>query len=448
MPDVKKELTQIKKDFIDLIESRREERELMIDVISSLNLLAAGQEDISERISRIKEEILPEGEISFEGIKLLSREIKSKLIERERDSGAEELNKIDLLTDRFVDACRLIKKIMVGILEDFYPMSDEMKKTADLIRIECKGDPFEIDIKKPSDELLEFIGKIKIQISKDFSEINSTFVNLLAQVKEVEKTLGNDLGSGEQKIKEIEDFELNINLQMGDITEAFDSYKTIQEIKYVVTGKLDKIKDIVSLKKKEEIEKTKTLQESMNQLNLRINSVEKKAKLYMKAAMKDGLTGLFNRGAFAVKIKEAFENYTSLKKEFSIIVFDVNNFKQINDTLGHIAGDKVLKKIAECLKETFRKDDFIARYGSDEFIVLIDNITEEMADEKIGIFNRNLKKRRFMSRKHGEIKLSVSTGSAKVLENDTIGSIIDRADKAMYESKQKTAGSANNIING
>ena len=444
MADVKKELSRLKKDFIDLIESRREERELMIEVINSLNLLATGQDDISEKIKQIKEEIVPDGDISFDGIQSLSREIKDILIARERVSGDEELDQVELLTGKYIESCRIMKRIMASILEDFYPMNMEMKNAADSIRIECKGDPFEIELKQPSDELLDFIQRIKIQISKDFSEINSTFLNLLGQVKEVEKSLDGDLGSGAQKIKEIEDFELNINMQMGDITESFDTYKTIQEIKAVVAGKLNKIKDLVSRKKKEEIEKTKAAQESMKRLNDRINAVEKKAqhmsvkaKEYHNAAMKDGLTGLFNRAAFNAGIKEAFENYAALKKEFSIIVFDVNKFKQINDTLGHIAGDKVLKKISECLEESFRKGDFIARYGGDEFVVIIENLSEEMAKEKIELFNKNLKKRRFVSQKHGEIKLSVSAGTANVEENDTIESIIERADKAMYESKQK-----------
>jgi diguanylate cyclase len=183
----------------------------------------------------------------------------------------------------------------------------------------------------------------------------------------------------------------------------------------------------------------------MKQLNDRINAVEKKAqqmsvkaKQYQKAAMKDGLTGLFTRGAFDARIREAFDNYATMKNDFSIIVFDVNKFKQINDTLGHIAGDKVLKKVSECLEESFRKDDFIARYGGDEFIVIIENLSEDMAKEKIEIFNRNLRKRRFVSQKHGEVKLSVSAGVARVMEDDTIESLIDRADKAMYDSKQKS----------
>ena len=98
-----------------------------------------------------------------------------------------------------------------------------------------------------------------------------------------------------------------------------------------------------------------------------------------------------------------------------------------------------MKKIAECLEESFRKDDFIARYGGDEFIVIIENIPEKLARQRIEIFNKNLKKRRFVSQKHGEINLSVSAGTTNVMEDDTIETMIDRADKAMYDSKQKKA---------
>ncbi len=449
MADIKKdELGQLKKDFINLLESRREERELMIEILNSFNLLAAGQKEISAKIKAIKDIVIPEGEINLDDIMALNRDLKDSLLAKERESGGEEINEIELLTERFIDSCRAMKKIMAALLEDFYPVSEDMKKAAESIKLECKGTPAEIDIKKPSDELLDFIGKIKIKISKDFSEINNTFMNLLGQVKELEKSLVTDF-SGASNIKEMENFESDINMQVGNITESFKTYSTIEEIKEAVIGKLVKIKDLVSLKKKQEVEKTAAAKESIERLNERINAVEKKAqqmtvkaKEYQKAAMKDGLTGLFTRGAFDAKIRDNFEDYKARKKEFSIIVFDVDKFKDINDKLGHIAGDKVLKKISECLEESFRKDDFIARYGGDEFTVIIEDLTEEMARQRIEVFNKNLKKRRFVSQKHGEISLSVSAGTAKVMENDTIESLIDRADKAMYELKERQKGSS------
>ncbi|NLA75973.1 MAG: GGDEF domain-containing protein [Deltaproteobacteria bacterium] len=443
MTEIKKaETAQLKKDFINLLESRREERELLADILNSFNLLAADQEEISVKIRDMKEAIIPDGEISLEQIQSLNRELKDSLLAKERESGVEQINETETLTHRFIESCRAMKKVMAAILEDFYPMSEDMKKAAESIRIECKGIPAEIEIKRPSEELLDFIEKIKIKISKDFAEINNTFMNLLGQVKELEKSLITDF-SGDSNVKDMENFESDINQQVGNITKSFDSYSTIDEIKEAVIGKLIKIKDLVSIKKKQEKEKSAAAKESIERLNQRINLVEKKAQQisvkareYQKAAMRDGLTGLFTRGAFDVKIKETFENYMTQKKGFSIIMFDVDKFKEINDKLGHIAGDKVLKKISECLEESFRRDDFIARYGGDEFIVIIEDMTDDMARQKIEVFNKNLKKRRFVSKKHGEIDLSVSAGAAKIMENDTVESLIDRADKIMYELKE------------
>ena len=127
----------------------------------------------------------------------------------------------------------------------------------------------------------------------------------------------------------------------------------------------------------------------------------KKAELFQEAATRDGLTGLFNRKALDLKLIE-YLNTLSIKGEpFSIVFFDVDKFKEINDTFGHVAGDKVLEKVSQCLIETFRKGDFIARYGGDEFVVAIEGLTDEMAQERISLFRKNLKKRRFVSYKNG-----------------------------------------------
>jgi diguanylate cyclase (GGDEF)-like protein len=93
--------------------------------------------------------------------------------------------------------------------------------------------------------------------------------------------------------------------------------------------------------------------------------------------------------------------------------------------------------VAECLIETFRKDDFITRYGGDEFVVVIEELTREMAKEKISSFRKNLKRRKFVSYKEGEIHLTVSAGISLSMEGDTTESIMARADKAMYTMKKQ-----------
>ena len=164
--------------------------------------------------------------------------------------------------------------------------------------------------------------------------------------------------------------------------------------------------------------------------------MSRKAEQFQIAAMEDGLTGLYNRKAFDLRVKKAFEAFYENKEPFSLVIFDVDNFKEINDNFGHVAGDKVLIKVAQCMQETFRKNDFIARFGGDEFAVIIDGLTRELANERIFNFRENLNRRRFMSYAKGDVKIKVSTGIAIAQERDTIESLIERADQVMYAAKE------------
>lgn len=435
------EIKRLKNDYFELIEIHREEREALSRVINTFGLLASGHSDIAEDIRNIKDMISQDGELAIDEIDLKIRGIKEKIITQE----SEKPDQLDELRELLLESCRIIKRIMAVILEDFYPITEEMQKAAQDIVIDCKGDIGQVELKKPSENFLNFIDKIKIKISDDFNKINRVFFILLEQVKDLEKSLSVDFG-GQGPLKEIEYFEMKITKEVGSIAQSFDVCTTISELKKLVIEKLENIKDIVSLRKKEETEKHKVARENIINLNKKITDVEKKARKmakkaerFQKAAMKDGLTGLFSRGAFDIKIDEVFRTFKENGEIFSLILFDVDKFKSINDSLGHIAGDKVLKKVAECLEETFRKDDFIARFGGDEFVVVIEELTEDMALDRISKFNKNLKKRRFVSHKAGEVDLSVSAGTATVNETDTIESIIGRADKAMYDVKSQNA---------
>jgi diguanylate cyclase (GGDEF)-like protein len=154
-------------------------------------------------------------------------------------------------------------------------------------------------------------------------------------------------------------------------------------------------------------------------------------------AMKDALTKLYNRKAFDLKLANSLKTFEETGEPFALIVFDIDKFKEINDTLGHVAGDRVLEKVAQCLRESFRDSDFIARYGGDEFIAVIEKLTKETAREKVLSFRRNLAKRRFVSHKQGKIDLNVSSGIAVATKGDTPASLIERADKAMYAAKRR-----------
>jgi diguanylate cyclase len=435
------EIRQLKKNYINLAELHKEERDALLKVINALTLLAPAKAAIEKDIQALKTMITTDGDLPIQELEEATRGIKDTIVNKTSTGIDEEM--VDRLEDRLIESCRMMKKIMNSILDDFYPVTEDIKTVADNIKIDCQGDISGINIKEPAEKLLNLIDMIKVKISRDMGDTNSVFFNLLGQVKDLEESLYREFGDDRQ-IQEMENFETNIEQQIGSITESFSIYKTINEIRDAVGLKLKKISELVSLKKKDEARKAQDARDNITRLKKKIVDMEQKAqkisrqaKQFEKAAMKDGLTGLFSRGAFDLKFREAIYECKEKKKSFALIMFDVDKFKSINDTLGHIAGDKVLKKVAECLEETFRKDDVIARYGGDEFVAFIWGVTDEMAKERVIDFKKNLKKRHFVSHKAGEINLTVSAGISVFSEGDTAETVMERADKAMYSAKQR-----------
>ena len=151
------------------------------------------------------------------------------------------------------------------------------------------------------------------------------------------------------------------------------------------------------------------------------------AKLTFKASH-DELTGVYNRAGY-----ESLLSSLDLQTTY-MILFDVDNFKHINDTYGHEVGDQVLVKIAGALKKHFRSDDHICRVGGDEFVVFMVNAEKKNKDlirRKIEQINQTLE-----STDDGLPKSSISVGVAHGSEVTDVKALFEIADDAMYAAKK------------
>jgi diguanylate cyclase (GGDEF)-like protein/PAS domain S-box-containing protein len=154
----------------------------------------------------------------------------------------------------------------------------------------------------------------------------------------------------------------------------------------------------------------------------------------------DPLTGLANRSLLRDRLEHALHLAVRTNDQLAVLYLDVDDFKTINDSLGHSVGDKLLLCIAERIKETVRSSDTVARIGGDEFAILIERPSEEYSGNIVATrIERALKKA--VSIDGREVFVSVSTGiAAQITRNETPEDLLRNADVAMYIAKKQSKG--------
>lgn len=181
------------------------------------------------------------------------------------------------------------------------------------------------------------------------------------------------------------------------------------------------------------------VQEVYEHLTLLVETMKSTQERYRRLATRDLLTGLYNRNYFNETIVRDVERARRYGERLSFILVDVNDFKRINDTYGHLHGDGILRACAEILKRSVRKSDFLCRFGGDEFVIvtpqpacadnrhLFERIDENLADW-------NAKFSGF------DYQLSFSLGCASWDAGRDIVDVLHEADREMYRDKKRRKG--------
>lgn len=167
-----------------------------------------------------------------------------------------------------------------------------------------------------------------------------------------------------------------------------------------------------------------------------ITKERKKELMFKNKSKRDSLTNLYNRESAIRIIKDILKNSRSKEDIHALMIMDFDNFKNINDTLGHIMGDKVLIDAADKLRKNLRKNDIIARLGGDEILIFLLNIGNENNVMKVASQIVN-KMRDFYEKDEKRIEISVSLGVAMFpTDGKRFIELYEKADKAMYKVKK------------
>lgn len=151
----------------------------------------------------------------------------------------------------------------------------------------------------------------------------------------------------------------------------------------------------------------------------------------------DGLTQIFNKRYFVETLEREMGRAQRYRRHLSLIMFDIDHFKEINDNFGHLAGDHVLRQLAATIKTRIRREDILARYGGEEFAIVLPEIDRANAStfaEKV----RQLVERSVFEFEETRIPLTVSVGVALLgPETDSCDALIRAADENLYRAKEQ-----------
>jgi diguanylate cyclase (GGDEF)-like protein len=153
-------------------------------------------------------------------------------------------------------------------------------------------------------------------------------------------------------------------------------------------------------------------------------------------AQRDALTGAFSKGALLEKGPEAIKRSEVLNEPMSVITFDIDHFKKINDSYGHPGGDYVLKEMGQLiLSKLVRSNDYFSRFGGEEFVLVLQATPIKTANDVAERIRQTIEIHPFVYQEQ-RIKVTISIGVAEKKEIDTWDNLYNRADKALYLSKQ------------
>jgi len=230
--------------------------------------------------------------------------------------------------------------------------------------------------------------------------------------------------------KQFTDNLLDTSSRIKELVDVND----IQELKARITSEVNDLNRAVS-------EKQQRDQVQFEQLSEQVSTLQQKLKAAKTEALIDGLTGIANRRNFDMMIQRWVIVHSKNEEPFTVALFDLDNFKEINDSRGHLIGDQVLIAAASELSRNIRSSDYLARYGGEEFVVLSDGMKLAESERRFSNLLKKIEATQFECKSADKKTLSVtmtaSCGVAEYALGESSEDLIRRADEALYEAKRE-----------
>jgi diguanylate cyclase len=267
----------------------------------------------------------------------------------------------------------------------------------------------------------------------DLEEIYETYLSPSRLTERIDKVGSQVMGEIEQVMAMIDAAAGSANSyteSLADMTEKLGNSKDREGLRTIVES-------LVQTAKEMEVSNQK-LEERLNASKQEIDQLQENLEVVRTESLTDPLTQLANRKYFDTTIEQAIADARAKNEPLSLLMTDIDHFKNFNDSFGHLTGDQVLRLVAMSVKQNVKGLDTAARYGGEEFAVILPNTVLRSAITVADHVRRAVMTKELMKRSTGEHlgRVTISVGVATWRKNDTVASFIERTDTCLYAAKR------------
>jgi diguanylate cyclase len=334
-----------------------------------------------------------------------------------------------------------VAEALLQIVERVTP-SPETHAAVTELRTELAGPTQPGRLAEIAARVAHLVAEERARLEREKVEIERILSLVTARLDEIARYLA----SADQDSKTAEDSGTWLNLRVlgevrelgGEVKSASDLAALQQQVQSrleAIDGHLQEYRAREQVRIKTYRERAEQMQRRVQELELEARKLEQSLRDEQRLSMLDSLTGIANRAAYDVLIEQEWARWQRFRRPVSIVAWDLDSFKSVNDAFGHQAGDTVLHTVAQHLQRKLRTTDFVARYGGEEFVMVL---VGSMAKESLGVAETLRQEIAHIEFKFTDVVLhiTVSCGIADFRDGDVPAATFDRADRALYKAKQ------------
>jgi diguanylate cyclase len=287
------------------------------------------------------------------------------------------------------------------------------------------------------------VGEVASTLEAQRRELEDFLELVTRQLAEFEDWTRWQAGAAQSRRDDTAGLSLTVQAEMVNLQHEVASSPDLAYLKTKVQARLDNVaRELMEFRHKEaqrHAEDERRAGELAKEISKLKGRTEELAKLCAEQEAKlmiDSLTGCHSRYAYEQRLNEEFQRWQRHSQPLSFSIWDIDLFKRVNDSYGHEAGDRLLRRVAELFAHNKRAEDFLARIGGEEFVLLLPMTTLEAAATVAEKLRGVIEGAAF--RHHGEpVRVTISAGLTEFRPGDTPTAVYERADRALYQAKQQ-----------